>query len=322
MPSIEILTIPTVKKKEEPLHKIVNERPSIIAELDTPRNLDTSKFFKGAKALRDVGIDALTMSDNSLAQVRISNDSIGIMLKNRHQIRPLIHLTCRDKNALGLQSHLMGLHILGMHDVLAVTGDPARIGNFPGASEVYDFSSIELIRMLKQLNEGICFSGKELGQKTSFSIAAAANPNVRSFEKEVLRMEKKIVAGANYFITQPVFSEGKLVELYEHTKHLAKPLYVGLMPLVGHRNTEFLHNEVPGILIDDHIRKLMKKLFNDPVQAAREGVAITKSLLDVAAELFNGIYLITPFLRFEMSVELVKYAKKLQDNKKSYLLAM
>ncbi|WP_284036228.1 bifunctional homocysteine S-methyltransferase/methylenetetrahydrofolate reductase [Neobacillus sp. 114] len=298
------------KRDYTPLQDIVKERPSVIVELDPPRKLDTKKFFDGAKALKEAGIDAITLADNSLAQVRISNESLGYMVKKELGMRPLIHISCRDRNIIGLQSHLMGLHTLGMHDVLAITGDPARVGDFPGASSVYDVSSFELIQMIKQLNEGLSFSGKDLGQKTAFSIAGAFNPNVRSVEKAVKRLEKKIAHGADYFISQPVFSEEKLLEVYENTKHLKAPIYIGLMPLTSSKNAEFLHNEVPGIKISDSIRERMAALHDNPLQAAKEGVKITKGLIDAALDLFNGIYLITPFLRYELTAELALYARQ------------
>ncbi|MCM3724936.1 bifunctional homocysteine S-methyltransferase/methylenetetrahydrofolate reductase [Neobacillus cucumis] len=298
------------KREYTPLQEIVKERPSVIVELDPPRKLDTTKFFEGAKALKKAGIDSITLADNSLATVRISNESLGYLLKSELGMRPLIHLACRDRNIIGLQSHLMGLHTLGMNDILAITGDPARVGDFPGASSVYDVSSFELIQMIKQMNEGLSYSGKDLGQKTAFSVAGAFNPNVRSVEKAVKRLEKKIQFGADYFISQPVFSEEKLIEVYENTKHLDTPIYIGLMPLTGSKNAEFLHNEVPGIKIADSIRDRMALLNDNPLQAAREGIAITKSLIDAALDLFNGIYLITPFLRFELTAELAAYANQ------------
>ncbi|PGY15164.1 homocysteine S-methyltransferase [Bacillus sp. OV166] len=298
------------KREYTPLQDIVKERPSVIVELDPPRKLDTTKFFQGAKALKEAGIDSITLADNSLATVRISNESLGYLVKQDLGMRPLIHIACRDRNIIGLQSHLMGLHTLGMNDVLAITGDPARVGDFPGASSVYDVSSFELIQMIKQLNEGLSFSGKDLGQKTDFSIAAAFNPNVRSLEKAVKRLEKKVHYGADYFISQPVFSEEKLLEVYEHTKHLDAPIYIGLMPLISSKNAEFLHNEVPGIKIADSIRQRMAQLNDQPLQAAREGIAITKSLIDAALDLFNGIYLITPFLRYELTAELALYTRQ------------
>lgn len=300
----------TVQREFPRLEEEVKKQPSVIVELDPPRKLDTTKFFEGAKALKEAGIDAITLADNSLASVRISNESLGYLVKSKYGMRPLIHISCRDRNIIGLQSHLMGLHTLGLHDVLAITGDPARVGDFPGASSVYDVSSFELIQMIKQLNEGLSFSGKDLGQKTDFSIAAAFNPNVRTLDKAVKRLEKKIEYGADYFITQPVFSEEKLIEVHEHTKDLKAPIYIGLMPLTSSKNAEFLHNEVPGIKIADSILNRMAKFKDDPIQAGREGIEITKSLIDTALDLFNGIYLITPFLRYELTAELAAYTRQ------------
>jgi methionine synthase / methylenetetrahydrofolate reductase(NADPH) len=292
-----------------PLEEIVKTRASVIVELDPPRKLDTTRFFEGAKKLKEEGIDALTLADNSLASARISNTAIGTLVKQNIGLRPLVHIACRDRNIIGLQSHLMGLHTLGIHDVLAITGDPARVGDFPGASSVYDMTSFDLISMIKQLNEGLSFSGKNLGQKTIFSVSAAFNPNVRQVEKAVKRLEKKVACGADYIITQPIYSEQKIIELYEATKHIDIPIYIGLMPLTSSNNAEFLHNEVPGIKIDDSIRRTMAQFKDNPEQAAQEGLKITKSLIDTAANYFNGIYLITPFLRYELSVELARYTK-------------
>ncbi|WP_066287884.1 bifunctional homocysteine S-methyltransferase/methylenetetrahydrofolate reductase [Bacillus sp. FJAT-29937] len=305
---IKITNSPTAIRENPPLHDIVKERSSIIVELDPPKKLNTNKFFEGAQALKDVGIDAITLADNSLASPRVCNSALGYRVKKEIGVRPLVHITCRDRNIIGLQSHLMGLHTLGLHDVLAVTGDPARVGDFPGASSVYDLSSFELIQMIKQMNEGLSSLGKDLGEKSAFSIGAAFNPNVRAVDKAVQRLEKKIEFGADYFISQPVFSEEKLIEVHQEVKHLKNPIYIGLMPLISHKNAEFLHNEVPGIKISDSIRKIMADYKDDPVRAALEGIAITKSLIDAAAELFNGIYLITPFMRYELTVELSAYA--------------
>lgn len=207
----------------------------------------------------------------------------------------------------------MGLHALGIDDVLAITGDPTKIGDFPGATSVYDVSSFQLISFIKQLNEGISFSGKELGQKANFSIGAAFNPNVRHVDKAVKRMEKKIESGADYFMTQPIYSVEQIETLASETKHIDKPIYIGIMPLTGTRNAEFLHNEVPGIKLTDEIRAAMAACGEDREASTREGIAIAKSLIDATLAHFNGIYLITPFLRYEITVELTKYieSKKL-----------
>jgi methionine synthase / methylenetetrahydrofolate reductase(NADPH) len=301
--------VPSPNKKPA-LHEIVKQRRSVIVELDPPKKLGISKFMDGAKALKEAGIDALTLADNSLATPRISNVALGTMIKEQLGVRPLIHITCRDHNLIGLQSHLMGLHTLGITDVLAVTGDPSKIGDFPGATSVYDLSSFDLIQLISQFNEGLSYSGKPLGEKTNFSIAAAFNPNVRYLDKAVERLEKKIRCGAHYFISQPLYSEKQIEEVYEATKHLSAPIYIGIMPLTSARNADFLHHEVPGITLSDEIRARMSACANDSVQSAREGIAIAKSLIDAAFELFHGIYLITPFLRYEMTVELANYIHK------------
>ncbi|HHY72521.1 MAG TPA: bifunctional homocysteine S-methyltransferase/methylenetetrahydrofolate reductase [Bacillus bacterium] len=295
------------KPSKPHLHEIVAKERSIIVELDTPKTLNTAKFLEGAKALKEVGIDALTMADNSLASPRISNLAMGSIVKNDIGLRPLVHITCRDRNLIGLQSHLMGLDALGIDQVLAVTGDPTKVGDFPGATSVYDLSSFELINLIKQFNEGMTFSGKPLQKKTAFSVAAAFNPNVRHLDKAVKRLEKKVEYGADYFISQPVFNEEQFLQIYEATKHIEKPIYIGIMPIVSTQNAEFLHNEVPGIKLTDDIRARMARCGSDREKAEAEGIAIAKSLIDSAFDLFNGIYLITPFMRYEISVELVKY---------------
>lgn len=302
------ITVQEAEQTSAPsLADIARMRRSIIVELDPPKKLGLTKFLEGAKALKEAHIDALTLADNSLATPRISNVAVGTIVKQQLNMRPLIHITCRDRNLIGLQSHLMGLHTLGMTDVLALTGDPSKVGDFPGATSVYDLSSFDLISLIRQFNEGLSYSGKPLGQKTNFSIAAAFNPNVRHLDKAVKRLEKKIECGAHYFLTQPLYSEKQIEDVYEATKHLSTPIYIGIMPLTSARNADFLHHEVPGITLSDDIRARMAACANDPIQATKEGLAIAKSLIDAAFDLFQGIYLITPFLRYDMTVELVRY---------------
>ncbi|MDN3449546.1 bifunctional homocysteine S-methyltransferase/methylenetetrahydrofolate reductase [Planococcus sp. APC 3906] len=299
----------------KPLHEKAKTERTIIVELDTPRHLDVSKFIEGSKALNAAGVDAVTMADNSLASPRISNMAMGSILKQQENIRPLAHITCRDRNLIGLQSHLMGLDALGMHDILAVTGDPTKVGDFPGATSVYDVSSLELIQLIKKLNEGISFSGKPLRKKANFSVAAAFNPNVRVVSRAVKRLEQKIDSGADYFISQPVFTKEKIIEIYEETKHLSTPIFLGIMPLTSIRSSEFLHNEVPGIKLSEDALERMRACGEDKDRATAEGIAIAKELIDTAAGLFNGIYLITPFFRYEMSVELIDYIRQLDLQK-------
>ncbi|MBM7094389.1 bifunctional homocysteine S-methyltransferase/methylenetetrahydrofolate reductase [Bacillus sp. H-16] len=296
---------------EESLPDLSKKRKSIIVELDPPKALSQAdEFMKGATALTEAGVDAVTLADNSLASSRIDNLALGSLIKQKTKGNPLLHVACRDRNMIGLQSHLLGLHTLGINDVLAITGDPAKVGDFPGATSVYDMASMDLIRLMKQLNEGISFSGKDLGAKTSFTVAAAFNANARHLDREVKRLEKKIEAGADYFMSQPVYSIEQFEQVYEATKHLPVPVYIGIMPLVSSRNAEFLHHEVPGITLSDEVRSHMAKFSSDPEASQKEGLRIAESLIDAATEYFSGIYLITPFLRYNMTVQLTKHIKE------------
>ncbi|KYG90976.1 bifunctional homocysteine S-methyltransferase/methylenetetrahydrofolate reductase [[Bacillus] sp. KCTC 13219] len=312
--SIEFVRVPE-PPVEEPLHIKVKRERSVIVELDTPRHLEIDGFVKGAKELYEAGADVVMMADNSLASPRISNIAMASILKLQHGVRALPHLTCRDRNLIGLQSHLMGLDALGLHDILAVTGDPTKVGDFPGATSVYDVSSMELISLIKQLNEGISFSGKPLRKQANFSVAAAFNPNVRVLDRAVSRLEKKIEHGADYFISQPVYTKEKIIEIYEATKHLEAPIYIGIMPLTSFKSAEFLHHEVPGIKLSDEALARMEACGDDKARATAEGVAIAQELLDTACEYFNGIYLITPFLRYDMTLQLMDYVKQVDAQK-------
>lgn len=284
---------------------LVKERPTVIVELDPPRDLDIAKFMQGAAALKEVGVDALTMADNSLAVTRMSNLALGSIVQERVGIRPLIHIACRDRNMIGTQSHMMGLHALGIDHVLAVTGDPAKFGDLPGSSSVYDLTSFEIIRMIKQLNEGVAFSGKPLKKKANFIVGAAFNPNVKYLDKAVQRLERKIEAGADYIMTQPVYNAELIESIYQATRHVNIPIFLGIMPLASGGNAEYLHNEVPGIQLSDDVRRRMNGLKGEEGRAM--GVQIAKELLDVAISRFNGIYLMTPFMAYEMTVELTQY---------------
>ncbi len=297
---------PQNKPAAEPsILELVKQRHTVIVELDPPRDLDISKFMEGSKRLREAGADALTMADNSLAVTRMSNFALAALVKQQLGVRPLVHIACRDRNLIGTQSHLMGLDALGIDHVLAVTGDPARFGDLPGSSSVYDLTSFEIIRMIKQLNDGVAFSGKPLKQKAGFVVGGAFNPHVRHLDKAVQRLERKVKAGADYIMTQPVYDIQLLERIHAMTKHLDIPIFIGIMPLASGRNAEYIHNEVPGIQLSDEVRKRMKGLEGE--EGRKMGVQIAKEMLDAAVTLFNGIYLITPFMLYEMTAQLTEY---------------
>ncbi|NPV26091.1 MAG: bifunctional homocysteine S-methyltransferase/methylenetetrahydrofolate reductase [Firmicutes bacterium] len=288
----------------------VREQYTVIVEFDPPKDLEIDEYLQGVANLQDAGADAITMADNSLATTRMSNMALGAIIKNKFGIDPLVHIACRDRNLIGQQSHLMGLHALGIHQVLVITGDPARFGDLPGASSVFDVSSFDLIRMVKQLNAGYSFSGKPLKQKAQFVVGAAFNPHVQNFTSAISRLERKIEAGADFIMTQPVYDAETIELIYERTKHLPVPIFIGIMPLTSSRNAEFLHNEVPGIKLTEEALQRMRKYTG--AEARSEGVKMARELLDLAMRYFRGIYLITPFSYHDMTAELTRYVREKQ----------
>jgi methionine synthase / methylenetetrahydrofolate reductase(NADPH) len=296
------------RSKPNVVEKVKSGR-TIICEFDPPKDLDISQFLLGAQQLHRAGVDSITMADNSLATARMSNLALGAILKDRLGIDPLLHVACRDRNLLGQQSHLMGMHALGIDQILVITGDPTRIGDLPGASSIYDLTSIDLIRMVKQLNEGLSFSGRQLKQKARFVVGAAFNPHVRNLDAAVKRLMKKVEAGADFIMTQPVYDEQGALNLYEATKGIGIPVFIGVMPLIGYRNALFLHHEVPGIKIPENVLKRMEAKKDDKEAGRAEGIQLAKELLEVVLEKFSGIYLITPFSYWHMTEELTRFIR-------------
>ena len=289
--------------------KNVKVRPSIIVELDPPRELEYERILAGARELKRAGIDALTMADSSLGITRMSNMALGHIVQQQVGLPVVIHLACRDRNLVGTQSLLMGMDALGLHTVLALTGDPAKFGDQPGATSVYDLNSFGLIEMIKRLNQGVAFSGRALKRGSRFTVGAAFNPNVERIETQVRRLEKKIKAGTDFVMTQPIFDWRMPRKLHEAVREFDVPVFVGIMPLVSGRNADFLHNEVPGIEVPEKIRRRLFRFTGD--RARREGVTIAAEILESVLDYFNGIYLITPFVRHEMCLELIEVCRRL-----------
>lgn len=304
-----VVSVTSLRDPDRPsIVEKVKAGTTIIVEFDPPRDLDADSFLEGCCELHEAGADAITLADNSLATVRMSNMALGALMKSRFGIDPLLHLACRDRNLIGQQSHLMGLHALGIDQILVITGDPSRFGDLPGASSVFDVTSFDLIRMVKQLNEGVSFSGRPLKQKAQFIVGAAFNPNVRQMDAAIARLEKKVEAGADFIMTQPVYDAESIKLVYESTKHIGIPVFIGVMPLTSSRNAEFLHNEVPGIKLSAEALERMKRVQGE--EARQEGIQIAKELLDTAVRYFPGIYLITPFNYYPMATELIQYVRK------------
>ncbi len=285
------------------LDRLKTEVVSIV-ELDSPKTLAMDKFLTGAKALKDAGAGAVTLADNSLAILRVSNFAAAIHLRQDVGITPLLHIACRDRNLLGLQSEIMGLGTLGFRHVLAVTGDPAKVGDHPGASSVYDVNSLGLIKLLAGMNRGVNAVGRPLKGETRFIIGCAFNPNALNFDSQIRKLESKLAAGAHYVMTQPVFDVALARRTAKELARLHVPVFLGVMPILSSRNAEFLHNEVPGIKIADELREKLRHAPDDKA-ATQLGLEVAREVRDIAIEAFNGVYLITPFLRYDVSVELL-----------------
>jgi 5,10-methylenetetrahydrofolate reductase len=284
---------------------LLKKQTVTIVELDSPKTLSMDKFLAGARALKEAGAAAITLADNSLAILRVGNLAAAMHLRQEVGITPLLHLACRDRNLLGLQSEIMGLGTLGFRHVLAVTGDPAKVGDHPGASSVYDVNSLGLIKLLAGMNRGVNAVGRALNGQTRFLIGCAFNPNALNFDSQLKKLESKLAAGAQYVMTQPVFDIELARKTAQRLAPLGVPIFLGVMPVLSSRNAEFLHNEVPGIKIADSLRERMRQAADDAA-ATKIGVEVAREVRDIALAAFNGVYLITPFLRYEVSVDLLR----------------
>jgi homocysteine S-methyltransferase len=285
------------------LARRLREGKVVLVELDPPKHLDVEPVLAAAEALAATGVDAITVAENPLAVPRLSNIVLAGMVRARTGIDVVVHLTGRDRNLVGMQSTIMGLAASGLHNVLAVTGDPPSAGSAERVSGVYDLRSLELMRLLAGFNQGRNHYGDAMRLPVNFSIGGAFNPNTRNLALQVGRMEKKIAAGAGYFLTQPVYSRERVDEILAATRHITAPIVLGIMPLASSRNAEFLHNEFPGIEIPFETRERMARAGE---RGQEEGVDIAWELLEYAWPHFAGVYIIPPFNRHFMALELMR----------------
>ena len=307
-PKREAIQISAVGEKRERedsiLDRLKKERIAVV-ELDSPRGLNMGPFLQAAEELVKAGATALTLADNSLAILRVANTAAATLLREKFGTTCVIHLACRDKNLIGLQSELMGLAALGHRHVLALTGDPSKFGDHPGASSVYDVNSLGLIDLIRQMNEGRNSAGREIGPGAEFVIGVAFNPNSKNFDAQVKKLERKMERGAHFVMTQPVYEKSMIRKMKEALGPLGIPVLVGVMPVISSRNAEFLHHEVPGISIPDAVREKIRSLPEGPAQA-EYGREVAAELAREVAEHFRGIYLITPMVRSGMTAPIVR----------------
>ncbi len=230
--------------------------------------------------------------------------SLAVLFQTRTGMEPIVHFCCRDRNLLGLQSDLIGAHALGLHSILLVTGDPPKMGDYPFATAVFDVDSIGLVKMARNLNRGLDLAGNAIRGQTGFFIGVGANPGAMDLEEEIRRFEKKVEAGAQFALTQPVYDIQLLETFLDRIASCRIPVLVGILPLSSYKNAEFLHNEVPGMQIPEEIRERMRRV--DSKEGARaEGVKIAQEALALARPMVEGVYIMPPFGRVDAALQVL-----------------
>ncbi len=282
----------------------------VSVEVNPAPGLDPSKALEGAKMLLASGVDIVNVADAPRAMARMSNLAFCSLLLERYGIQPILHVCGRDRNLLGQMAHLLGAHAIGIRNLVIITGDPPKVGDYPEATAVYDLDAIGLLQMAANMNRGIDPAGKPLpGGQTSFLLATGFEPGAADLDKEIQRLERKKAAGAEVVMTQPIFQTALLEEVLRRIAHLGLPVLVGVLPLVSYKNAEFLHNEVPGMQIPEEIRERMRKTPGGEA-ARKEGVRIAREMLFAVRDQVQGAYLMPPLGRYELALEVLDGLKR------------
>jgi homocysteine S-methyltransferase len=286
-------------------HERINERFVTTVELDVPRGLDMSSVVEGARYLEQHGIDAVNISDGARARLRMSPIAISKLVHEQTSMECIAHLACRDRNMVALQAELIGAHEMGVRNILAVTGDPTHIGDFPSATSVYDVDSIGLIRALGHMNTGQDLMGNPLGASTGFCISCAVNPAADDLEREIDRLAMKAEQGAHVAFSQPIFDAELLDTFLARTKDIDIRFMLGIIPLRTIRHAEFLHYEVPGMNIPQWVRERMEGAASTE-EATDIGIQIAVEFLSSVRNRINGVYLMPPFKKYDIAVRILK----------------
>lgn len=276
----------------------------ISVEIDPPRSYDPGPFIRHAQRLKAAGVDLINVADSPLARARMSAVSMAHLIRRDAGVDVLLHVSCRDRNAIGLQSELLGAHTLGVLNILAVTGDPTSVGDYPFAKGVFELDSIGLSRMVTQLNKGRDLTGRDLDEPTHFLLGVAVNPTSPNLDLEYDRFKQKLDAGAQFAFTQPLFDPHTLDEFLNRISAFSNiPIFVGIMPLRSSKHAEFIHNEIPDMFVPQGIRDRMKSA---GTEGAKVGVEIAQKFLLDTKEMVQGCYLMPPFNKFDMAIEVMK----------------
>jgi homocysteine S-methyltransferase len=273
-------------------------------EIDPPKGLNPQKALDGARLLKDAGVDAINVADSPMARVRMSAMTLCYLIQHEVDVETIIHFTTRDRSLMGLQSELLGAHAAGVRNILALTGDPPNLGDYADSSAVYDVDSIGLIRVITRLNGGEDSAGASIGHGANFTIACAIDPTRDDLKEEARRMHAKLEAGADFVMTQPIFDVKVWTTFLKYfgEERLPVPVMIGVLPLQSSRHAEFLHNEVPGIVLTDRARDRMRKAGSE---GRKEGITMAQELLLELVPYADGTYIMPSFGRYEVAAEVI-----------------
>ncbi|MBP9207400.1 MAG: bifunctional homocysteine S-methyltransferase/methylenetetrahydrofolate reductase [Kofleriaceae bacterium] len=280
----------------------------VSVELTAPAGVELDRTAEQVGALLAGGVDVINIADGPRATARMSNLAVCAQLAARTGVEPILHVCARDRSFLGLVAHLLGAHGLGLRNLVAITGDPPKMGDYPFSTPVYDVDSIGLLRIAAGLNAGVDPAGKDVGGATAFLLATGAEPGAHDYERELRRLEDKKRAGAELIMTQPVYDPRTLERFLVDVRPLGLPVMMGILPLASHRNAEFLHHEVPGMSIPAEYRERMAKVGSGPAARA-EGVRIAQEALAAVVDRIAGAYVMPPFNRVDAALEVLTSAR-------------
>jgi methionine synthase / methylenetetrahydrofolate reductase(NADPH) len=289
--------------------RLAEGRFVVAVEIDPPKGINPAKAIEGARLLKEAGVDAINVADSPMARVRMSALTLCYLIQHQVGVETILHLTTRDRSLMGLQSELLGAHAVGVRNILALTGDPPSLGDYPDSSAVYDIDSIGLVRVLARLNAGADSAGASIGRVASFSIACAVDPTRTDLAHEAERLKAKLAAGAHFVMTQPIYDPAvwfRFLEVFG-AERLPVPVIIGILPLQSSKHAEFLHNEVPGITLTDEARDRMRRAGAD---GRREGVKMAQDLLLALQPHAQGVYLMPSFGRYEVAAEVLEVVKR------------
>jgi homocysteine S-methyltransferase len=277
----------------------------VSVELDPPKGLNPAKILEGAALLQEAGVHCINIADSPMARVRMSCIALARLIQDHLGIETIIHFTTRDRNLMALQSELLGAHALGIRNILALTGDPLRVGDYPNTTGVWDLDSVGLIQAIRGMNEGHDAAGSSIGAKSSFHIGAALNLNMTEEQtnQEIEKYWQKIREGAQFIMTQPIYELAPLLRFLDRVGKPPIPMLLGCIPLHSARHAEFLHNEVPGITIPDEVRARMRAAGE---HGHEEGLKLAQELLSAARSMVQGVYLMPSYGRYDIVGELTK----------------